>query len=625
MAGIFGNGSDGNVTISSDTTLTRDMCYNDLTINSGITLTSAGFRIRVAGTLLNNGVICGGYEGSGGVGGVGGTPSSNPGSNGTVSATEGNGSGGAGGGGGGDSGGTSGATGGNGGTGGRKSRSIFIATYSLNNQGIISSSGEAGGNGTNGGASNWGSYGIGGAGGGGGGGSGGNGGNLELFYFESINIGTVNYFGGIGGIGGNGGSGYVHGTGGSWGPAGGNGGNGIYGLGGSCPTYGPGSSGSSRGGGGAGGGGSSLKTAAPSANSAGGNGASGGKGEDGIKRITHITDYYGWVLTVDDYNFVSVWNNTDILKGYRCQELGYLGSGDCEVYKIIDFGKSVEGILFNINGYIKISSYVASAVVNFKYEWLDSASAVISSNSIATLTANQEYTKSYVENVTAPTGTHKVKIRFYCSGSGSVKAYLGSFSVDEVVKYGLKIKDGSNINVLTPEIGTIISCGTATMPNSLNGDGTYGLDIDLPETASIPVSKIGVFLLPHGNITWEAFGKGLGWASGDPSNSMRYIPSCFVDDDYTYYTKDSTTGVMSVFTPGTHTASTPETWDGIISIFPVVGWDRVGENLTSVRLWAATCYIIVDGLSELKAIYSIGNTGGITSVDYAIFLKEWNF
>ena len=51
----FGDGSDGNITISSPTTLTRDMYYNNLIVNS--TLNTANFRIFVAGTLSGNGTI----------------------------------------------------------------------------------------------------------------------------------------------------------------------------------------------------------------------------------------------------------------------------------------------------------------------------------------------------------------------------------------------------------------------------------------------------------------------------------------------------------------------------------------------------------------------------------------
>lgn len=54
---VFGDGSDGDVTISSDTSLSTDMYYNNLTINSGKALTCNGYRIFVKGTLTNNGTI----------------------------------------------------------------------------------------------------------------------------------------------------------------------------------------------------------------------------------------------------------------------------------------------------------------------------------------------------------------------------------------------------------------------------------------------------------------------------------------------------------------------------------------------------------------------------------------
>lgn len=74
----YGDGSDGNVTISSPTTLTRDMYYNDLTVTS--TLTTNGYKIFVAGTISGNGTIdfgtavagTAGNNGSGGSGGAGG-------------------------------------------------------------------------------------------------------------------------------------------------------------------------------------------------------------------------------------------------------------------------------------------------------------------------------------------------------------------------------------------------------------------------------------------------------------------------------------------------------------------------------------------------------------------------
>jgi len=77
---IFGDGSDGDVTIASNTTLTRDMFYNNLTVNSSYTLNTGGYRIFVKGTLTNNGTI----ENNGGDGSN--AVSTTPGSGGSGSA-----------------------------------------------------------------------------------------------------------------------------------------------------------------------------------------------------------------------------------------------------------------------------------------------------------------------------------------------------------------------------------------------------------------------------------------------------------------------------------------------------------------------------------------------------------
>lgn len=54
---VYGSGVDGNVVISSNTSLSRDMHYNDLTINPGVHLNTNGFRVFVRGTLALNGSI----------------------------------------------------------------------------------------------------------------------------------------------------------------------------------------------------------------------------------------------------------------------------------------------------------------------------------------------------------------------------------------------------------------------------------------------------------------------------------------------------------------------------------------------------------------------------------------
>ena len=48
---IYGSGMDGNVTITSNTSLTRDMYYNNLQVDAGIVLDTAGFRVFVRNRL----------------------------------------------------------------------------------------------------------------------------------------------------------------------------------------------------------------------------------------------------------------------------------------------------------------------------------------------------------------------------------------------------------------------------------------------------------------------------------------------------------------------------------------------------------------------------------------------
>lgn len=49
---IYGSGNDGNVTISANTSLTRDMHYNNLTINDNVHLDTAGYRVFVRNSLM---------------------------------------------------------------------------------------------------------------------------------------------------------------------------------------------------------------------------------------------------------------------------------------------------------------------------------------------------------------------------------------------------------------------------------------------------------------------------------------------------------------------------------------------------------------------------------------------
>jgi hypothetical protein len=261
---LYGDGSDGDVTISVDTTLTSDMFYNSLTINTTKTLNPGGFRIFVKTTLTYQGT--GKISVAGGAGGAGsnatpGTSSSNGGAGGTAGAAKYTADGtlpkaydGAAGGGGGSGGGTdcvtsptngtggsvgganiakalsgAGSAGGNGGQSssanctigsGSAGRTVSGTIFNKINNGIsaynlfdvypsFAAFTNAGASGSGGGGEG-GRTGVGGhfgGGGGGGGGSGATGGVVSLFARKIVTVDGNTYLDASGGNGGNGGNG----------------------------------------------------------------------------------------------------------------------------------------------------------------------------------------------------------------------------------------------------------------------------------------------------------------------------------------------------------------------------------------------------------------------------------
>ena len=74
-ASLYGDGSDGDVTITgTPTTITKDMFYNNLTINAGKQLETDGYIVHVKGTLAfadaTAKIICNGNDGAAGTGGA---------------------------------------------------------------------------------------------------------------------------------------------------------------------------------------------------------------------------------------------------------------------------------------------------------------------------------------------------------------------------------------------------------------------------------------------------------------------------------------------------------------------------------------------------------------------------
>jgi hypothetical protein len=164
----WGGGGDGNVTISSNTTLSDVKYYGNLVINSGVTITKAAspLIIYAKGTITVNGTID--MSGKGGSGGSQKTSQGNGNTGGTsinmqqgTGSTGGQGAGGQGGGsypGGQDNAAQAGGDGGSGGAGGANSSSVspntkHVTKYTMSETNFVGAGGGSGGGGGNGGNS----------------------------------------------------------------------------------------------------------------------------------------------------------------------------------------------------------------------------------------------------------------------------------------------------------------------------------------------------------------------------------------------------------------------------------------------------------------------------------------
>lgn len=204
--------------------------------------------------------------------------------------------------------------------------------------------------------------------------------------------------------------------------------------------------------------------------------------------------------------------------------------------------------------------------------------------------------------------------------------------------YGMKILDsGGTACVLTPEVGTIISAGRITMPSGLVDTNKYYATIDLPST--IPVANLGVLMTP---VKWtpRLTHKPYATDGGAPWNC--YQRGRFLNDDYSYYSKNIATGVMTSYTAGACTASafpgTPASWNHAVSAYPLSYWELLGaSSVSSVKIFAATCYCVAitaqtsgwdyEGPIEYPIDdfrYSI-YTDGVETVDYMIICKKYNY
>ncbi len=175
--------------------------------------------------------------------------------------------------------------------------------------------------------------------------------------------------------------------------------------------------------------------------------------------------------------------------------------------------------------------------------------------------------------------------------------------------YGIRLKDASsNSFVLTPDTATIISAGRVTLPSGLNGDNTYGTDIDLPSTIS--VSDLVVITTPVSCVNSVLYSRYI--------DTTLYYNTFYANSATSYYTRNDSTSVMTSWSAGNKTASSKSTWNPVLSVYPIAFWDKMGAtSFSKVRLFGATAHLVRDTTDDTN--YSLGEvaTGnGINSPTY---------
>lgn len=198
--------------------------------------------------------------------------------------------------------------------------------------------------------------------------------------------------------------------------------------------------------------------------------------------------------------------------------------------------------------------------------------------------------------------------------------------------HGLKIYDASgNVCVITPDMGTVISMGRVTMPSGLVDTNKYYASIDLPGTDPIAVADLTVLATP---VKWHSTSSSI--YPGAPFGYYHYATAylgIYPARD-TYYTKNESTGVMSLFIAGDLTVGDSTEWDAALNAYPLVYWELLGATtVTDIKIFAATCYIhSVSPDNSYPVIYSPSNdfvysiyTQGVETIDYIIINKKWNY
>jgi len=285
----------------------------------------------------------------------------------------------------------------------------------------------------------------------------------------------------------------------------------------------------------------------------------------------------------------------------RSFQMYKVGANNTGMSQTVNFGYDITGLTFDIGMWIRIITQTGDSGVKLSYKWLDSSGTLVDSQvTIASLTATQNYTLSSVSAATAPSNAQRIWLGIETIGANQpMLAYVDSPYICGGTTYGLKIYDTSgNNSVVVPEASSIIASGTVSMPNTLQDDDTYGVDIDLPGSEYIDIDRIGVMVQAR-DFDWKAIVNIIEWDGGD-----KFWGNFFGDSAVTYYEK-AVDGVMTSWSPGDMTPGDKANYTRLINVLPFTEWSTYSTSVRKVRLFAGIDYTFLKDVGGGSSTYNL--------------------
>lgn len=185
-----------------------------------------------------------------------------------------------------------------------------------------------------------------------------------------------------------------------------------------------------------------------------------------------------------------------------------------------------------------------------------------------------------------------------------------------MAEYGLEIKDASGDTLkVTANMANVIDSDQAPMPNTLVDTNKYYSAVYLPFYSSVPIGDV--------NVVINAFLLNIKINVAVTSVGTSYSATALADYSTTQYTKDLSTGVMTVWVPGINqNPLTDAQWDLITSIYPEIYWDKLSDtSITAVKLFAAMRYNIYDASAGAYINSYLVGSSGVEKVDYTVMVN----